>query len=83
MTMTSLTVTAEDARQYDGQDPGPVLAVAGDLADVSGPVPLITAADGKQYPVRPGDWVIRYGPGDMGTMSAAAHRRYFGDVAGC
>jgi hypothetical protein len=82
MTMTSLPVTAEDARQYDGEDPAPVLAVAGRHADASGPVLRVLAANGKVIPVRPGQWVVRYGPGDVGVMDEGEYERWFGSPDG-
>jgi hypothetical protein len=81
MSITSLPVTAEDAAQYDGTDPAPVLRVAGAQADVSGPVPIVTAANGKKIPVQAGQWVVRYAPGDIGVMDAGEYRRWFGDPA--
>jgi hypothetical protein len=81
MSITSLTVTAEDAKQWDGEDLVPVLAVAGGHADTSGPVPVVTAANGTKIPVQAGQWVVRYAPGDVGVMDEGEYRRWFGDPA--
>jgi hypothetical protein len=79
--MTSVTVTAEAAARYDGQEPAPVLAVAGSFADASGPGLRVMAANGTVIPVRPGQWVVQYGPGDCAVMDDGEYRRHFGDLA--
>jgi hypothetical protein len=82
MSITSLPVTAEDAARYDGDDPAPVLAVAGEgQAAVFGAVLLVRAANGREILVQAGQWVVRYAPGDIGVMDAGEYRRWFGDPA--
>lgn len=72
-------VTIEDSARYDG-DLAPVLRVAGDpaLVELTAEGLFVTTAIGLRMPVPLGFWVVRFGPGDIGVMSAGAYQRWFG-----
>lgn len=76
--MITLQANAEAAARYDDEDPAAALDAAGDRAHLRGGRLSILARNGKVLPVHPGDWVVRYGPGDVGVMSDGAYRRYSG-----
>ena len=74
--LTSNVITAEDAARFD-EDTAEAAAVAGDRADFTEGL-HVTAANGARLPVYPGQWVVRYAPGDVGVMDAGEYERWFG-----
>ena len=75
---TSRTVTIEDAARYEGE-PAAAAAVAGSKADTFEGL-HVTAANGQRIPVCPGQWVVRYAPGDIGVMDDGEYQRWFGEA---
>ena len=74
--LTGNVITAEDAARFDG-DADAFIRVAGTLA-VDGEGLHVTGANGKRLPVYPGQWVVRFGPGDVGVMDDGEYQRWFG-----
>lgn len=75
MAMASKQVTIEDAARYDRANPQAAAAVAGESAEHG----VIRAANGRELRPEHGQWVVRYGPGDVGVMDDGEYRRFFGD----
>jgi hypothetical protein len=75
----SVAVAVEDKARYDEASPARALAVAGDRADIYGGGLRVQAANETWITVLHGQWVLRYGPGDVGVMDEGEHRRFFGE----
>jgi hypothetical protein len=79
VTLTSVVVTAEDAARFGGSNFDEIKAVTGQSMEIADDGTLrIRWRDGTFHHVPEGWWVVRYAPGDIGSMSAGAFRRYFG-----
>lgn len=76
---TSRPVTIEDAVRYDGGNWVDFARVA--VTSEPAP-PRLVLANGRVIEVLPGQWVVRYAPGDVGVMDDGEYRRYFGEPEG-
>lgn len=74
--LVSVQVTAEDAGRHDGTAESRAYVVAGQVPE-NGPLE-VRAAKGKIIPVEPGQWVVRFAPGDLGVYDDGEYQRWFG-----
>ena len=77
--LASKSVTAEAAAAYDPADDTAAREVAGDRGTRPGVPFCICGADGEWRRPRPGEHVVRFGPGDVAVMTGKEYRRWFGD----
>jgi len=75
--ITSRPVTAEDAARYE-DGPAALERVAGNQEGLAWP--RVRFANGRTADMTPGQWVVRYAPGDVGVMDAGEWERYFGGL---